>query len=44
MLPLSKEFADYNYRIVDVIENIAAAEKREVDQVFTDLSRLSRAT
>jgi hypothetical protein len=38
VLPLSKDFADYTYRILDVLEAIAAAENREVNQVLTDLS------
>jgi len=38
LLPLSKDYSDYNYRIVDVLENIAQAENREVHQVLTDLS------
>ncbi|MHB8260654.1 MAG: hypothetical protein ACYDCN_02885 [Bacteroidia bacterium] len=37
-LPLNKDFADYTYRIVDVLEAIANAENREVHQVLTDLS------
>ncbi|GAA4449918.1 hypothetical protein [Rurimicrobium arvi] len=38
LLPLSKDYSDYAYRIVDVLENIAQAESREVHQVLTDLS------
>ena len=38
LLPLSKDYSDYCYRIVDVLENIALAENREVHQVLTDLS------
>jgi len=38
LLPLSKDYSDYNYRILDVLENIAQAENREVHQVLTDLS------
>ena len=38
LLPLSKDYSDYSYRIVDVLENIAEAENREVHQVLTDLS------
>ncbi len=38
LLPLSKDFSDYNYRIVDVLENIALTENREIHQVLTDLS------
>ncbi len=38
LLPLSKDFSDYSYRIVDVLESIAQAENREVHQVLTDLS------
>lgn len=38
LLPLSKDYSDYTYRIVDVLENIAQAENREVHQVLTDLS------
>lgn len=38
LLPLSKDYADYSYRIVDVLENIAQAENREIHQVLTDLS------
>lgn len=38
ILPLSKDFFDYNYRVFDVIENIAESENREVHQVLTDLS------
>ncbi|MCA6493110.1 MAG: hypothetical protein IM572_10580 [Chitinophagaceae bacterium] len=38
LLPLSKDYSDYNYRIVDVLENIAQVENREVHQVLTDLS------
>ena len=37
-LPLNKDYADYNYRIIDVLEIIASAENREADQVLTDLS------
>jgi hypothetical protein len=38
LLPLSKDYSDYSYRIIDVLEAIASAENREVDQVLTDLS------
>lgn len=38
LLPMSKDFADYIYRITDVLEAIATAEKREVQQVITDLT------
>lgn len=38
LLPLSKDYSDYNYRIADVLESIAQAENREVHQVLTDLS------
>lgn len=38
LLPLSKDYADYSYRIIDVLESIAQAENREVHQVLTDLS------
>ena len=38
LLPLNKDFADYNYRIVEVLEAIAQVEEREVHQVLTDLS------
>lgn len=38
LLPLSKDFMDYTYRVIDVLETIAEAEKREVHQVLTDLS------
>lgn len=38
LLPLSKDFLDYTYRVIDVLETIAEAEKREVHQVLTDLS------
>lgn len=38
VLPLSKDFADYNARIYDVINEIAASEKRDPSQVLTDLS------
>ncbi|MDR3712732.1 MAG: hypothetical protein P4L51_07950 [Puia sp.] len=38
VLPLNKDFADYKYRIVDVLESIASIEKRKVDQVLTDLT------
>jgi hypothetical protein len=38
LLPLSKDYSDYSYRIVDVLESIAQAENREVHQVLTDLS------
>ena len=38
ILPLSKDYSDYNYRIIEVLENIAQAENREVHQVLTDLS------
>lgn len=38
LLPLSKDYSDYNYRIVDVLENIAEAENRQVHQILTDLS------
>jgi SAM-dependent MidA family methyltransferase len=37
-LPLSKDFSDYSYRIIDVLEKIAQVEQREVHQVLTDLS------
>jgi hypothetical protein len=37
-LPLNKDYADYPYRIIDVLEAIAAAENREVHQILTDLS------
>ena len=35
---MSKDFADYIYRITDVLEAIATAEQREVQQVITDLT------
>lgn len=38
LLPLSKDYSDYSYRIIDVLESIAQAENREVHQVLTDLS------
>jgi hypothetical protein len=38
LLPLSKDYSDYSFRIVDVLESIAQAENREVHQVLTDLS------
>ena len=38
LLPLSKAFSDYTYRIIDVLESIAQAENREVHQVLTDLT------
>jgi len=38
MLPLDKDFADYNYRIYDILESIADAENRNIDQILTDLS------
>lgn len=38
LLPLSKHFSDYAYRIIDVLESIAQAENREVHQVLTDLT------
>ena len=38
IVPLSKDFKDYAYRIFDVLEAIANAEHREIDQVLTDLS------
>ena len=37
-LPLSKDFSDYSYRIIDVLEQIAQVEQREVHEVLTDLS------
>ncbi len=37
-LPLSKDFSDYSFRIIDVLEGIAQVENREVHQVLTDLS------
>lgn len=37
VLPLDKNFGDYVYRIVDVLEGIAASENREVHQIITDL-------
>jgi hypothetical protein len=38
LLPLNKDFADYNYRILDVLEAIAKVENREIHQILTDLS------
>lgn len=38
LLPLSKDYSDYKYRVVDVLEMIAQAENREIHQVLTDLS------
>ncbi len=38
LLPLSKDFADYNERVIDVLESIATVENREVHQVLTDLT------
>jgi hypothetical protein len=38
ILPLSKDYSDYSFRIIDVLESIAKAENREVHQVLTDLS------
>lgn len=38
LLPLSKDYSDYSYRIVDVLDSIAQAENREIHQVLTDLS------
>ena len=37
-LPLDKAFADYGRRIVDVLNEIARLENREIYQVITDLS------
>jgi hypothetical protein len=37
-LPLSRDFADYNARIYDVILEIAAAEQRDPMQIIADLS------
>ncbi len=38
LLPLNKDFADYNQRILEVLEAIAQVENRNVHQVLTDLS------
>jgi hypothetical protein len=38
LLPLSKHFADYTERILEVVEGIAASEQRAVHQILTDLS------
>ena len=38
VLPLSKDFADFNARIYDVLNELASAENREPDQILTDLS------
>jgi hypothetical protein len=38
ILPLSKDFSDYSYRIIDVLEQIAQVEQRAVREVLTDLS------
>ena len=38
VLPLSRDFGDYNERIIDVLETIAFVEDRQVDQVLTDLT------
>lgn len=38
VLPLSKDYKDYAFRIVEVLESIAKAEDREIHQVLTDLS------
>jgi len=38
LLPLSKDFADYDARILDVINEIALSENREPGQVLADLS------
>ncbi|HLZ17722.1 MAG TPA: hypothetical protein VKQ08_11805 [Cyclobacteriaceae bacterium] len=38
LLPLTRDFADYRERLLDVLEQIATVEEREIDQVLTDLT------
>jgi hypothetical protein len=38
LLPMTADFADYRERIMDVLEQIAAVEAREIFQVVIDLT------
>jgi hypothetical protein len=38
LLPMTTDFADYRERIMDVLEQIAAVEAREIYQVVVDLT------